>query len=64
MHERLWQIVRRLNTDYEPFGKAEREMATIVDGPRAGGNWCRHQGERRRGGSDSPNVDFLLLACL
>ena len=46
MHEKLWQIVRRLNTDsgsricwarrrYEPFGKAERE------GPDCSGG-CRH----------------------
>ena len=35
MHEKLWQIVCRLNTDYEPFGKAERE------GPDCSGG-CRH----------------------
>ena len=35
MHERLWQIVRRLNTDYEPFGKAEREGPDCSAG-------CRH----------------------
>jgi hypothetical protein len=35
MHERLWQIVRRLNTDYEPFGKSEREGADCSGG-------CRH----------------------
>ncbi len=29
MHEKLWQIVRRLNTDYEPFGKDEREGRTV-----------------------------------
>ena len=34
MHEKLWQIVRRLNTDYEPFGKAERE------GPDCSGGCC------------------------
>jgi hypothetical protein len=35
MHEKLWQIVRRLNTDYEPFGKAEREGPDCSCG-------CRH----------------------
>ena len=35
MYEKLWQIVRRLNTDYEPFGKAEREGADCSGG-------CRH----------------------
>ena len=34
MHEKLWQIVRRLNTDYEPFGKAEREGADCSGGCR------------------------------
>jgi hypothetical protein len=34
MHEKLWQIVRRLNTDYEPFGKAEREGPDCSGGCR------------------------------
>ena len=24
-HEKLWQIVKKLDTDYEPYGRAERE---------------------------------------
>ena len=32
MHERLWQIVRTLNTDYEPFGKGEREAPDCSGG--------------------------------
>lgn len=35
MHEKLWKIVRRLDTDYEPYGKAER------DGPDCSCG-CRH----------------------
>ena len=35
MHEKLWQIVRRFNTDYEPFGKVERERPDCSAG-------CRH----------------------
>ena len=35
MHQELWQIVRRLDTDYEPFGKAEREGPDCSSG-------CRH----------------------
>jgi hypothetical protein len=35
MHEKLWQIVRRLDTDYEPYGKAERDGSDCSCG-------CRH----------------------
>ena len=34
MHETLWQIVRRLHTDYEPFGNAEREGLACSSGCR------------------------------
>jgi len=48
MHEKLWQIVRRLKTDYEPFGKAEREGPDCSAGCRhfvklageVGNDWC------------------------
>ena len=35
MHEKLWKIVRRLDTDYEPYGKAERDGSDCSCG-------CRH----------------------
>jgi len=35
MHERLWQIVQRLDSDYEPYGKAERDGSDCSCG-------CRH----------------------
>src|ERR1022692_2763772 len=35
MHEKLWQIVRRLDSDYEPYGKAERDGSDCSCG-------CRH----------------------
>ena len=44
-------------------GQHELRRATIVDGPRAGGNWCRHEGEwRKRGDSARPGWDNLVLA--
>ena len=35
MHQKRWNIVRRLDTDYEPYGKAEREGSDCSCG-------CRH----------------------
>jgi hypothetical protein len=34
MHEKLWQVVRRLDTDYEPHGKAERDGSDCSWGRR------------------------------
>lgn len=35
MHERLWKVARRLDSDYEPYGKAERDGSDCSCG-------CRH----------------------
>jgi len=35
MYEKLWKIVRRLDTDYEPYGKTERDGSDCSCG-------CRH----------------------
>ena len=34
MHDKLWQIVRRLDTDYEPYGQAERDGSDCSSGCR------------------------------